>query len=495
VDAPVIIVGAGPVGLLLAGELRLGGAEVTVVERLAAPTTQSRASTLHARTMELLDQRGLLDALGVPPSSGQGHFGGLPLDMSALPTPHPGLWSVPQARLEALLGEWVRGLGAEVRRGYELDSLDATGERVRIGVAGPAGRTTMTGGYLVGCDGEDSTVRRLAGFAFPGADATQEVLHADVAGIEVAPRRFQRYPGGLATAARRPDGTTRLMVYDSGRPCRAGAPLTFAEVVAAWAAVTGEDIGAGRPAALHRRGNASRQAAQYRRGRILLAGDASHRQMPVGGQALNLGLQDAANLGWKLAAEVTGRAPAGLLDTYHEERHPVGARVLANIQAQTLLLLGGPEVDATRRVLTELLAYPVVRAHLGGMISGLDVRYGDADGHPLVGTRLPPVAAAAAPLRAGRGVLLDRSAQPARRARLAAIAAGWADRVDLVPAGPGQRPDTVLLRPDGYVGWAADGDADPRPGLARWFGAARPIESSRTQPPGNREEPIHAQAL
>jgi 2-polyprenyl-6-methoxyphenol hydroxylase-like FAD-dependent oxidoreductase len=493
VDAPVIIVGAGPVGLLLAGELRLGGAGVTVVERLAAPTTESRASTLHARTMELLDQRGLLDAptvgpgasevlhtLGVPPCSGQGHFGGLPLDLSTLPTPYPGLWNVPQARLEALLREWVRGLGAEVRRGHELVGLDAAGEQVRIEVAGPAGRTSMACDYLVGCDGEDSTVRRLAGFPFPGADATREVLHADVAGIDVAPRRFQRYPGGLATAARRADGTTRLMVYDSGRPGQTGTPLTFAEVAAAWAAVTGEDIGGGRPIALHRRGNASRQAAEYRRGRILLAGDAAHRQMPVGGQALNLGLQDAANLGWKLAAQVTGRAPAGLLDTYHEERHRVGARVLANIEAQTLLLLGGQEVDATRRLLTELLAYPAVRAHLGGMLSGLDVRYGNGDGHPLVGARMPPVAGTAAALRTARGVLLDLSGDPARRAGLASIAAAWADRVDLVSAvpGPGERgdrPDTVLLRPDGYVGWAAGGDADPRPGLTRWFGVAGAI--------------------
>jgi len=503
VDTQVIVVGAGPAGLMLAGELRLGGAEVTVLERLAVPTTESRASTLHARTMEILDQRGLLASLGSPPNDGMGHFGGLPLDLSELPTRYPGQWKVPQSQVEALLADWARGLGADIRREHELRGLTAEGDQVRAQLAGPAGPVTMTAGYLVGCDGEDSTVRRLAYFAFPGTDATRELLHADVAGIEIPGRRFQRFPAGLATAARRSDGVTRVMVHEFGRPAqdRAGE-LSFAEVAAAWARVTGEDISAGTPLWLHTRGNASRQAARYRMGRVLLAGDAAHRQLPVGGQALNLGLQDAANLGWKLAAVATGRAPAGLLDTYHEERHGAGRRVLANIEAQTLLLIGGQEVEATRAVLGELLGHPVVRGHLGSMISGLDVRYGPGD-HPLTGVRIPHVElhTQAGPcstttlLRSGHGVLVDLSADPGRRAWLDSATAAWAGRVDLVLAdAPADLPETVLLRPDGYLAWAGDRTADPRPALNRWFGPATPPPAPRrtrrqtTKPPPEKRD-------
>lgn len=485
-DTEIIVVGAGPVGLMLAGELRLGGAEVTVLERLAAPTAESRASTLHARTMEILDQRGLLTRMGTPPNDRMGHFGGLPLDLSGLSTRYPGQWKVPQRDLEAVLADWASGLGADIRREHELCGLSVTGDEVRVRAATPAGCTVLTCGYLVGCDGEESTVRRLGGFAFPGTDATRELLHADIVGIATPDRRFARFPRGVVTAARRGD-ITRVMVHEFGRPVRDRADkLSFAEVAAAWARVTLEDIGGGRPLWLHVRGNASRQAACYQMGRVLLAGDAAHQQMPVGGQALNLGLHDAANLGWKLAAEVRGWAPAGLLDSYHAERHPAGQRVLTNIGAQALLLTGGPEVEATRAVLGELLSHAAVRAHLGSMIGGIDVRYGSGD-HPLVGARMPhteldtgsgPVSTTEL-LRTGRGVLLDLSADPARRAWMEDATAPWADRVRLVtarvpvPAGtPATLPDTVLLRPDDHVAWTGDRKADPRAALGRWFGAA-----------------------
>ncbi|MGW0857670.1 FAD-dependent monooxygenase, partial [Streptomyces sp. NPDC002690] len=392
-DTQVLVVGAGPVGLLLAGELRLGGARVVVLERRTGPLTESRATTLHARTMEILDSRGLLETIPAPPNDLRGHFAGIPLDLS-LPGSHPGQWKVPQADTERLLGGWAAGLGADIRPGHEVRAVTQTPEYVEAEALGPHGPVRIRAGHLVACDGEDSTVRRLVGADFPGHDARREMVRADVDGIDVPDRRFERLPDGLAIAARRPDGVTRLMVHGHGTSAarkRTGAPA-FAEVSEAWKRVTGEDVSTGVPLWVNAFGDASRQLARYRHGRVLFAGDAAHRQMPIGGQALNLGLQDAFNLGWKLAAEVTGRAHPGLLDTYHDERHAVGARTLASIEAQALLLLGGPEVDAVRTLVRELVAHAPVRAHLAAAVGGLDVRYPvGGPPHPLLGTRLPVV--------------------------------------------------------------------------------------------------------
>ncbi|WP_186763067.1 FAD-dependent monooxygenase [Lentzea tibetensis] len=469
-DTDVIVVGAGPVGLLLAGELRLGGAEVVVVERLARPTTESRASTLHARTAEVFDQRGLLEPLGDPPRDAAGHFGGIPLDLGDLPSPHAGIWKVPQTRVEELLAQWAAGLGADIRRNHELTGLVQHDDHVEAHLTS---RVTLRASYVVGCDGERSAVRRLAGFAFPGAAASREMLRADVAGIDVPARRFERLPGGLAVSARRPDGVTRVMVHRYGEPpaVRTGEPA-FAEVAERWAQVTGEDISGGTPLWVNAFDDTSRQAASYLDRRVFLAGDAAHVQMPVGGQALNLGLQDAANLGWKLAAAVAGHAPAALLDTYHHERHPVGQRVLTNIRAQAHVLLGAGEVGPVRSVLAELLRFEPVRAHLAGMISGLDVRYDAGPGdHPLVGMRVPPTEFADGTsttrlLRSGRGVLIDLAD---RRTDISP----WADRVLRAVARPpaGSPLDdltAVLLRPDGHVAWT--GGTEPEKALRRWFG-------------------------
>ncbi|MER5411148.1 FAD-dependent oxidoreductase [Streptomyces sp. NPDC002769] len=503
-DTDVLVVGAGPAGLMLATELRLGGAEVVVVDQRPGPTTESRASTLHARTMEILDSRGLLDELGTPPCEPRGHFGGVPLDLT-LPGPYPGQWKVAQTRTEELLQRRAADLGADLWRRHQLLSLTvrdgAAGapESVEAETIGPYGPVRIRARYLVGCDGEDSTVRRLVRAPFPGHDARRELLRADVSGISVADRRFQRLRHGLAIAATR-DGVTRVMVHEFGRPVteRGGGEPDFAEVTDVWKRVTGEDISQGTPLWVNAFGDANRQLARYRHGRVLFAGDAAHRQMPSGGQALNLGVQDAFNLGWKLAAVVRGSAPEELLDTYDTERRTVGRQVLANIRAQVELLLGGPEVEPARSLLTELLAVDGVRRHLAGMISGLGIRYdvggaendagvggnGDVQGgdggaagghgfgsgtplgvgagpgldsgdtaarHPLLGRRLPdawleptgggPRRRTTELLRTGRGLLL--SLDGSRNANgngngggaLRAALEPWADRVTFV-AGP-----------------------------------------------------------
>ncbi|MFJ9946677.1 SDR family oxidoreductase [Kitasatospora sp. NPDC091207] len=374
IDTDVIVVGAGPVGLLLAGELRTGGARVIVLERLAEPTTESRASILHARTMEILRDRGLVERLGPPPDAGPGHFGGMRLDLTAAgPSPYAGQWKAPQTRVEAVLQEWATGLGAEVRRGHTVTGLVPAADRVHVVAHSPRGtRLRLSSSYVVGCDGEESEVRRLADFEFRGPGPTKALLRADLAGIEIPERRFERYPNGVANARRGADGITRIMVHEFGHPPESRRDPGFPEVCRAWARVTGEDIGGAEPIWLDAFHNARRQVTRYRKGRVFLAGDAAHVQLPVGGQALNLGLQDAADLGPKLAARTTGRGDEELLDTYHTVRHPVGARVLGNIEAQALLLFGGPETDALRSVFEELLALGTVRSHLAAVISGLD---------------------------------------------------------------------------------------------------------------------------
>ncbi|MET8058919.1 SDR family oxidoreductase [Streptomyces microflavus] len=523
-DTDVVVVGAGPVGLMLAGELRLGGADVIVLDRLGAPTTESRASTLHARTMEILDQRGLLDEIGTPPDEPMGHFGGLPLDLR-LPGPYPGQWKVPQTRTEEVLGAWAVRLGAEVRRGHQVTGLEQHPDRVTVEAAGPEGGAPVriTAPYVVGCDGEESTVRRLTAVAFPGNDAERELIRADIAGIDIRGRRFERLPRGLAIAARRPDGVTRVMVHEFGRTPRA-AEASFADIVDAWHNVTGEDLSAGTPLWVNAFGDVSRQAERYRHGRVLLAGDAAHAQMPIGGQALNLGLQDAVNLGWKLAAAARGRAPARLLDSYHEERHEVGRQVLSNIRAQARLLLGGPEVTGLRAVIGELLPYEAVRARLAGMVSGLDIRYGGSltdagrpggGPHGSAGWRLPPMTLnlrqpvvisaygsesegspvhTAALLRGARGVLLVTADEEERRELLTGVARPFGRSVDAVtvfrPAGdPGGSEglfdgvDAVLVRPDGYVAWAGTSAAGLEAALATWFVRDTRHSASPTTPP------------
>ncbi|MBB5857499.1 FAD-dependent monooxygenase [Amycolatopsis umgeniensis] len=483
-DAEVIVVGAGPVGLMLAGDLRFAGADVVVLERLVEPTGESRASQLGARTMELFDQRELVHRLAAPERQRTGHFGGLPLDVGGLDSPFAGNWKVPQYETEAVLARRAVELGVDVRRGVELTAVTERADRVDLEASGAQGRIRLSARYLVGCDGGESTVRELAGFAVAREGVTRQLLRADVAGISVRDRRFERLPAGLAVAARRGDGVTRIMVHefaDDAKTVR--GEHKFTELAEAWFRVTGEDIGDGVPIWVDAFDNACHLVTDYREGRVFLAGDAAHGQMPIGGQALNLGLHDAANLGWKLAAQVRGGAPAGLADSYDDERRPVAVCTQNDVRAQELLLLGGPEVESARQVLAELLAYEEVSATLAGSASGLNLRYSPGDGHSLLGKRLPPAeltvklgsTTTTALSRSPKGLFLDLSQGQVSVDPVP----GWSHRVRAVAAtrpqdGPLSDVDALLVRPDGYVCWVAGGEIALESALRTWFGKERP---------------------
>ncbi|MFD1660309.1 FAD-dependent monooxygenase [Streptomyces caeni] len=485
-DAAVIVVGAGPAGMMLAGELRLAGVDVIVLERLAARTGESRGLGFTARTMEVFDQRGLLSRFGDIETSNVGHFGGLPVDFGVLEGAHQAAKTVPQSATETVLEEWATRLGADIRRRHEVLSVTGKEDSVEVEVRGPGGVQTLRSEYLVGCDGGRSTVRKAAGFAFPGTPATMEMFLADVKGITLEPRMIgETLPGGMVMVGPLPGGITRLIVCERGTPPqRREKPPTWEEVAAAWQRLTGDDISHAEPVWISAFGDATRQATEYRRGRVFLAGDAAHIHLPAGGQGMNTSIQDAVNLGWKLGAVVQGRAPERLLDTYQAERHPVGKRLLMNTQAQGLLFLSGAEMQPLRDVVSELIAYPEVSRHFAAMVSGLEIRY-DIDGgsHPLLGRRMPDVPLAGhkligrttEALRAARGVLFDL----ADNAELRRRAAPWRDRIDLITARPsGPAADdrlagaaAVLVRPDGYVAWAAPGSHGDLPmALERWFG-------------------------
>ncbi|MFF0260369.1 FAD-dependent monooxygenase [Streptomyces microflavus] len=487
-DAQVIVAGAGPAGMMLAGELRLAGADVIVLEKLAARTGESRGLGFTARTMEIFDQRGLLSRFGDIEISNVGHFGGLPVDFGVLRGAHQAAKTIPQSATETVLEEWATQLGADIRRSHELLSVTDKEDCVEVEVRGPEGVHTLRADYLVGCDGGRSTVRKAAGFDFPGTAATMEMFLADVKGITLAPRMIgETLAGGMVMVGPLPGGTTRLIVCERGTPPqRRETPPSWKEVADAWQRLTGDDISHAEPVWVSSFGDATRHATEYRRGRIFLSGDSAHIHLPAGGQGMNTSIQDSVNLGWKLAAVVRGRAPETLLDTYHAERHPVGKRLLMNTQAQGLLFLSGAEVQPLRDVLHELIRYPEVSKHFAAMVGGLDIHYElDGGAHPLLGLRLPriPLEGPGQPtssteaLRRGRGVLLDL----ADNAELRRRAAPWVDRVDLITAtvpGPtaGCLGDTsaLLLRPDGHVAWAAPGSfADLPMALDRWFGPAR----------------------
>ncbi|MGF7237207.1 MAG: FAD-dependent monooxygenase [Frankia sp.] len=488
-DVSVVIVGAGPAGLMLAGELRLAGIDVTVFERSTQRTGESRGIGFTTRTMEIFDQRGLLRRLGDYQTSNQGHFGGLPLDIGILGAAHQAARTVPQSVTEEALEGWAIELGAHIRRGYEFRSLDDGGDSVTITVHGPNGDEKVQARYLVGCDGGRSNVRHAAGFDFPGTAATTEMLLADLRGVDLEPRMTgQQVGGGFVMVAKLAGGIHRVIVGERGIPPRRRTePPAFSEVADLWKRLTGIDISRAEPVWISAFGDATRQVTEYRRGRVLLAGDAAHVHLPAGGQGMNTSIQDSYNLGWKLASVLHGDAPETLLDTYHTERHETGRRMLANTQAQSLLVLGGAEAQPLHDLLSELIEYPEVARHLAAKVSGLEIHYDVGGGtNPMLGWRMPHVplivgtrtTSSTELLRPGRGVLfnLGDDVVLGRRAQ------GWRDRVDIVTAAALPESTSlagttaVLVRPDGYVAWAAPGShGDLKSSLTRWFGpASRP---------------------
>jgi 2-polyprenyl-6-methoxyphenol hydroxylase-like FAD-dependent oxidoreductase len=470
----VIIAGGGPTGLLLATELRLHGVRAVVLEKEAEPTRVVRALGLHARSIEVMDQRGLLErflALGKRHPLG-GFFAGIRKPAPArLDTAHPYVLGIPQTITERLLTEHATERGVEIRRGRELVGLSQDEQGVTVELADGA---RLRSRYLVGCDGGRSTVRKLLGVGFPGEPSRietllgemkvgvpPETLDAVVTEVRKTQLRFGAMPLG--------DGVYRVGVPAAGVAEDRTVPPTleeFRQQLRVWA---GTDFGVHSPRWLSRFGDATRQAERYRVGRVLLAGDAAHVHPPTGGQGLNLGIQDAFNLGWKLAAEVCGWAPEGLLDSYHAERHPVAADVLVNTRAQMELISLEPGPRAVRQVLSELMDFEDVSRYLTEKIIAIAIRYDFGEGHELLGRRLRDVQLQRGRLyqlmHSGRGLLLDQTGQLS--------VAGWADRVDhVVDVSEELDVPAALLRPDGHVAWVGEDQRELLGQLPRWFGAA-----------------------
>ncbi|MFD7282679.1 FAD-dependent monooxygenase [Streptomyces sp. NPDC059862] len=487
-----IVVGAGPVGLMLAGELRLGGADVAVYEKLPAPSGESRGVGFTRRAAEIFDQRRLLERFGEVEWA-QGHFGGVRIDFGKLDDNHFSVRGIPQFQTEEILETWLRELGVVVHRNHEITGYRQTADEVTVQFEGPDGPGEETARYLVGCDGARSLVRSLAGIDFPGWGATRGMYMADVVGSGVRPRPIgERVDGGMVMAFDLQNGVDRIVIHDENlRPHEDRSKLRFTEIADAWQRMTGESIHQAEVRWISSFTDTTRQASAYRAGRVFLAGDAAHIHMPAGAQGMSVGVQDAANLGWKLAADIAGWAPEGLLDTYHSERHPVGRMLMRNTRAQTRLYLSGEEMEPLREVMGELVRIPAVARHLAGMVSGLDVRY-DMGGatHPLAGLRLSPdlvlrragdgPVRVAELLHAGRPVLIAAGSGTVDNETLRP-ADGWADRIDVAvgtwddtaAVGDTSLPEAVLLRPDGYVAWAAPSSDSLPEALERWFGRPR----------------------
>jgi 2-polyprenyl-6-methoxyphenol hydroxylase-like FAD-dependent oxidoreductase len=480
----VVIAGGGPTGLMLAGELALAGVDVAIVERRASQDLAGwRAGGLHARTIEVLDQRGIADRFL---SQGQvaqvAGFAWIRLDISDFPTRHNYGLALWQKHIERILAGWVGELAAPIYRGREVTGFaqDDTGVDLEL-----SDGQSLRAEYLVGCDGGRSLIRKAAGIEFPGWDPTTSNLIAEVEITEEPPEwGVRRDASGIHSLSRLEDGG-RVRVLVTEQHVGHTTEPTLRDLSEALIAAYGTDYGIHSPTSISRFTDVTRQAAAYRKGRVLLAGDAAHVHYPVGGQGLNTGVQDAVNLGWKLAQVIKGTSPESLLDTYHAERHPVAARVLRNTMAQ-IELLRRPDArtEALRDTVSELLAMDEPRTRLAAEMSGLGIHYDLGEGHPLLGHRMPDLELITAngPLRIftllhdARPVLLnlgepgDLDITP------------WADRVQVVDAkyfgqwelpalGAVTAPIAVLIRPDGYVAWVGD---SPRSGLAdaltTWFG-------------------------
>jgi 2-polyprenyl-6-methoxyphenol hydroxylase-like FAD-dependent oxidoreductase len=462
----VVVVGAGPTGLMLAAELRLCGATVRVIEKLPSPTGLSKALGIAGRTIDILEHRGLLDRFAAaqppaPPRAAFFHFGGVPLDPRRLTGTPPRFLNLLQAHVEALLEERARELSVEIARGQELTALTQGAYHVRLTVSGAA----LDARFVVGCDGARSAVRKLCAIEFPGAPPRHLMRLGDVR----LPADFVAEHGGGWVRGRPPfvplgDGYVRLITSE---PIPEGfdrdTPMTLDELRESARRVFGMDLPMHDPRWLSRFTDASRQAEHYRRGRVLLAGDAAHVVLPAGGPGINLGVNDAVNLGWKLAAEVRGTAPNGLLDSYHAERHPAGAAALRNTRAQGAMVQQTAEGTALRELFASLLEEPIVLRRIVDLQQGNDVRHDMHIGsrHPLVGTFTRAIPEAVASTSRARALLLVG----ANDAELALRAKPYSGAVDVVRT---DSRDAMLVRPDGFVAWAGDAELLDN-ALATWF--------------------------
>jgi 2-polyprenyl-6-methoxyphenol hydroxylase-like FAD-dependent oxidoreductase len=489
----VVIAGGGPTGMMLAAELALAKVDVAVIERRADHAlVGSRAGGFHARTIEVLDQRGVADRFLAEGQVAQASMiGTTVLDMSDFPTRHPyslGIW---QNQIERIMAAWIVELGVRIYYASEVSGFaqDDTGVDVEL-----ADRQSLRAQYLVGCDGGRSVIRKAAGIEFPGWDATKSNLIAEAEMTEEPELGMRRDDLGIHGIGRlqyeiqdgevvyKDEGPVRVMVSER-QPAPSGEP-TLRELSEALLAIYGTDFGIHSPTSISRFTDMTRQAASYRAGRVLLAGDSAHVHYPAGGQGLSLGVQDAVNLGWKLAQVVSGTSPESLLDTYHDERHPAATRALRHTMAQTALQRQDERSKALAEVVSELASMDEPRKRLAGIVSGLDIRYDLGDGHPLLGRRMPDL-----DLVTGDGQLrvfeLLHDAKPAllNLGEPGGLDVGpWADRVQSVDAscdgawelpvlGAVTAPAAVVIRPDGYVAWVGEGtDTGLRHALTTWFG-------------------------
>ncbi|SOD62825.1 2-polyprenyl-6-methoxyphenol hydroxylase [Streptomyces zhaozhouensis] len=511
-DVDVVVAGGGPVGLMLACELRLGGARVAVLERLTEVDATIKGGAITTPSAEALYRRGMLPALaeaqrramdrlqafvrernGGDGVAGRGlgivgHFAGIMLRAGLVDRTEPGLDDagpaaeiafVAQQDIERLLGRRAEELGVDVRRGVELTRFDADGEAVTV----HTDRGAVRAGWLVGCDGGRSTVRKLGGFAFPGTrpEITCHQAVVEMTGAEDVEVGWFATDAGVYTHGPMP-GRVVTVEFD-GPPADRDAPVTAEDLQARLRRVSGLDVTITGVRTATRFTDHARQVTEYRRGRVLLAGDAAHVHSAFGSQGLSLGIGDAMNLGWKLAAVIAGRAPEGLLDTYTAERHPVGAGVLDWTRAQVAAMRPDPRSRALRGIVRDLAGTVEGTTYLTARLNGGGVRYASPGGHPLTGRSAPDLALAdgsrlADHLHGGRALLLDLADDPGLRA----LAAGYAGRVDALTARCPSRPElaAVLVRPDGFTAWAVDVGA-PAPtstaGLAealeQWFGVPR----------------------
>jgi 2-polyprenyl-6-methoxyphenol hydroxylase-like FAD-dependent oxidoreductase len=484
IEHSVIIAGGGPTGLMLAGELALAGVDVAVVERRATQALiGSRAGGLHSRTIEVLDQRGIADRFLTSGEIAQvAGFSQIRLDISDFPTRHPYGLALWQNHIERILGDWVAELSVPFYREHEVTGVVQDGSGVDVELSCDR---RFRAEYLIGCDGGRSVVRKSAGIGFPGWDPTMSYLLAE-AELSCQPEWGIRYDavGVHSLSESAEGGSVRVMVTE--QQLGPAVEPTLDDLREALVAVYGTDYGIHSPAWISRATDMTRQAASYRDRRVLLAGDAAHVHHPIGGQGLNTGVQDAVNLGWKLALVVNGSAPDSLLDSYHAERHPVAARVLQLTMAQ-MALLRHPTDDRTkalRDIMSEVLHMDEPRRHFAATMSGLNIHYDLGSGHPLVGRRMPDldIVTDDGPGRVFT-LLHDAHAVAINFGEPRALGvAGWADRVRLIDAkyvddwelpalGAVAAPHAVLVRPDGYVAWVGDGsNVGLTETLGRWFG-------------------------